>query len=92
MITARQYAWQILHAKIRYHLTDDEGNEQQQLDNIAHLFKQAQENVSMFDLVLQLAGFGATYAAMPRTGNDPLTVAKQIEQRIMSESDDDDER
>ncbi|OQZ87994.1 hypothetical protein BST11_25015 [Mycobacterium alsense] len=54
--------------------------------------KQAREDgVTDWDILFELAQFGATYALMPRTANDPLAVAKKIEDRVMSEPDEDDD-
>lgn len=92
-MNARKYAWKILHAEIRRRVAPDEGQDlHPQLETQGLLMKQAREDgVSEFDILFELAGFGATYALMPRTDNDPLTIAKRIEQQIMSEPDDEDD-
>lgn len=41
--------------------------------------------------IIDLAGFGATYALMPRTDDDPLGVAQEIEMAVMTESDETDD-
>jgi hypothetical protein len=93
---SRKYAWQILHAEIRRRVSADEHDEADgrhpELENVGLLMKQArEEGVSDFNIIIDLAGFGATYALMPRTDNDPLRVADEIETRVMSEFDEDDD-
>jgi hypothetical protein len=95
-MNVRKYAWQILHAEIRRR-ADDEYDESQglhpELENIGLLLKQArEERISESAIIIDLAGFGATYALMPRTDNDPLRVADEIELAVMSESDEEDDR
>ena len=90
---ARKYAWQILHAEMRRRTSDDadEGGEQSdELLNIYLLLKQASDEGADFnDIILELARFGATYALTPPpAGTDPLGVAKEIELRVMTESDE----
>ena len=60
------------------------------LKNIGLLLRKAREDdVNETDFIVELAGFGATFALM--TQNDPLAVARAIEQRVMSEPDDEDD-
>lgn len=91
-MNARRYAWHILHAEIRRRVNpDNKGLDlDPQLQNIALLHKRArEEGVSELEIVLQLAGFGATFAQM--TQNDPVALAKRIEQEVMAEPDDEDD-
>jgi hypothetical protein len=92
-MNARKYAWRILHAEIRRRVAPDEGQDlHPQLEIQGLLMKQArEEGISELAIIFELARFGATYAVMHRTGDDPLAVAKRIEQQIMSEPDEDDD-
>ena len=92
-MNARKCAWKILHAEIRRRVAPDEGQDlHPQLETQGLLTKQAREDgISELDIIFELAGFGAAYALMPRTDNDPLAVAKHIEQQTMSEPDEDDD-
>ena len=92
-MNARKYAWKVLHAEIRRRIAPDEGQDlHPQIENQGLLMKQARhDGIREWEIFFELAQFGATYALMPRTDNDPLTVAKQIEQLIMSEPDEDDD-
>jgi hypothetical protein len=47
-----------------------------------------EDGVTDFDIIIELAGFGATYALMPRTDNDAVAVADWMELEVMSESDE----
>jgi hypothetical protein len=62
----------------------DNPREQQQLQDVVHLINEARKEVGEFDLIFELAAFGATYALMPHTDNDPIAVAKRIEQGVMA--------
>jgi hypothetical protein len=63
-----------------------------QLANIALLYKSAmQDGISPMEIIIELAGFGATYALMPRSTNSPISVAKLIEEGVMAEPDAEDE-
>jgi len=89
---ARKYAWQILHAEIRRRVGDDandqSGHLHPELANIGLLLKQArEEDVSELEIIIELAGFGATYALMPPDASDPLSAAQEIELHVMAESD-----
>ena len=93
-MNARKYTWQILHAEIRRRGTDDDsgGKLHPELEIQARLFKRAcEEGVDLFYVISELAGFGATYALMRGSGNDPLAVAEHIELGVMAESDESDE-
>jgi hypothetical protein len=89
----RKIAWQMLHAEIRRRVNppDDKGLDlDPQLTNFALLHKRAHEQgLNELDIMFELASFGATFAQM--TQNNPLGVAKRIEQGVMAEPDDDDD-
>jgi hypothetical protein len=91
-MNARKYAWQILHADIRRRVDPDENKGldlHPQLTNIGALYGSAiRDGVLPLDIIIELAGFGATYALMPRTDNDPVSVAKRIQEDVMAEPDD----
>jgi hypothetical protein len=78
-VNGRKYAWQILHAEIRRRAAPDEGLDfYPQLENMGVLMRNArEEGVSEFDIIMELAGFGTTFATM--TQNDALAVAAAIE-------------
>jgi hypothetical protein len=84
----RKRAWQILHIEIRRRAnpnpdTDDEMSTWS--TQVGTIIREADD---LSDLIIELAGFGATYALMPRTGNDPLGVADHIGGRVIQEPDD----
>jgi hypothetical protein len=95
-VDARKYAWEILHAEIRRQASGDHdgGDLRTEAGNIGLLLQQArEEGVSEFEIIIDLAGFGATYALMARTDvSDPLGVAQEIEMAVMTESDETDDR
>ena len=90
-MNARKYAWKILPSEIRRRVAADEGQDlHPQLETQGLLIKQARDDgITELDILFELAGFGATYALMPRTESEPLAVAKRIDQQIMSEPDED---
>ena len=79
----------MLHAEVRRrigpaHTAPDLDPE---LENFRLLHNQAhEEGISSSDIMLELAGFGATFAQM--TQNDPLGVAQQISRSVLTEPDD----
>ena len=85
-MNARKYAWKILHAEIRRQCGADEGLDfHPQLKQQGALFKEARDQrISEYEIAVELANLGATYAAMTE---NPLEVAKQIETKIMAEPD-----
>jgi hypothetical protein len=88
---SRQYAWQILHARIRHHVAADEGlGFPPQVRNIVAVLGQARaDNIDLDDVVIDLAGLALTYAVLLRESgeDDLLQVAKLLEQRVMAEPD-----
>ncbi len=90
-MNSRKYAWQVLHAEIRRRAGADEGLDfHLQLEKIGLLMKSARvEGVSELDIIVELAGFGATFAMLGQ--DDPLAVARRIEQEVLAEVDDDEE-
>jgi hypothetical protein len=93
-MNASKYAWKILHARIRDNLAADEGlGLSRVVETIATLLDQADEdNIEVDRLIVALAGWGAKYALMlRRTDEDPLRVAKRMEEDIMAQPDGDDD-
>lgn len=84
-----KYAWQILHAMIRRRAAADEGHDfNPQLQRICTLWRDAEaEGVPHFEIVLELARFGALFAEM--TGNDTLAMAADIGGDVMAQPDED---
>jgi hypothetical protein len=82
-VNARKYAWQILQADIRRRvdLDEDKGLDlHPQLTNIAVLYKSAMEDgVSPFEIIIELAGFGATYALMPPQSAELKKLTPKVE-------------
>jgi hypothetical protein len=77
----RKRAWQILHTEIRCRVTDETDWNAWET-NIGTIVREADSKVT---LIIELAGFGATFALM--TQNDPLDVADRIGATIMGEDD-----
>ena len=89
---ATKYAWQILHAMIRRRVAADEGHDfHPQLARICPLWRAATDDkgVAEFEVVLELARFGALFAEM--TGNDTLAMAADIGRDVMAQPDEEDE-
>lgn len=89
----RKIAWQMLHAEIRRRVNpdDDKGLDlDPQLTNFGLLYRKAREaGLSELAIMIELAGFGATFAMMAT--DNPLKMAKDIEQGVMAKPNDDDE-
>lgn len=80
---ARKAAWQWLHREIKRRASggvDDDSS-------IGLVWREIVDADAELDFVFELAGFGATFALMPRTNNDPLAVADEIGKAIMAEPD-----
>lgn len=94
-MNGRKYAWKILHAEIRRRCGADEGLDfHPQLEVIGTLLGNARtERISEVDIIIELAGFGASFAQMygDVTGGDLLAMAKHMETKILAEPDDEDE-
>ena len=57
-----------------------------ELERFGLLLKEAREaKIDDFDILLEMAGFAATYAQMLNPGNDPLEVALLIAAHVMAE-------
>ena len=91
MTTARKIAWALIHTELRRRLNDDPADrpfEVSELEWFGRLLKEAREaKVDEVDIIIDMAGFAATYAQMPRTDNEPLAVAAKIAALVMSEPD-----
>ncbi len=86
-MNGRKYAWQIFHAEMRRQMVPDEGLElNPQFETMAAALRSAHEDgIDITEIILILANFGATFAAMAL--KDPLAVASQVREVIMSEPD-----
>jgi hypothetical protein len=84
----RKRAWQVLHAEIRRRASDEENDWTTWSKQIGIIVRDAD---SKTDLIIELAGFGATFALM---GHDPEKVkalADTIGANVIQEPDYDDE-
>ena len=91
-MNARKIAWQMLHTELHRRIGPayTGANLDPALERFRLLHNQARdEGISSSDIMLELAGFGATFAQM--TQNDPLGVARRISQSVLSEADEADE-
>ena len=81
----RQRAWQIIHTEIRRR-ANGTGTDESWAANVGSIIRSAD---SVPDLIIELAGFGATFALMD--GERGLKVADIMGARIMQEGRGDDD-
>lgn len=87
----RKRAWQWLHIEIRRRALHPDHDATEAWVQGGHIMR---EVVNMHDFIIELAGFGATFATMDRTPEEAIALADRIGAGVMLEPDeppDDDE-
>lgn len=84
----RKRAWQMLHTEIRRRTDPDPASSDAYNINFGHLLKDA-ENLD--HVIIELAGFGATFATMHRSEESARELADLLGARVMQEPDEVDE-
>ncbi|MGA5543504.1 hypothetical protein ACPCIR_16745 [Mycobacterium sp. NPDC051198] len=81
----RKRAWQVVHNEILRRSTTDTTHDDTRLAQIDAILAEVDDE---YDMVMQLAGFAATFALMHRDPASARRLADQIGARVMQEPDD----